>query len=420
MMDNGQVRIMRGWRGLVAALLMGWLSWASATEVFTGSNVSLAVRQGQAFSWGDNRSGQLGNGTWGDMATTPQPILSAFSPITALAGGDRHSLALMANGTVWAWGDNSDGQLGIETQGETEPFPLPVAVHGLEHVIFIAAGGNFSLALDDQGTVQAWGRGDFSGEQGTGSTANTTAITAIGLAGPATAIAAGHGHGLAVLDDGSVQAWGNNAHGQLGDDTYQTRLAAVPVLGLEGKNIVAVAAGRASSMALDDQGQVWVWGSNESGQLGDAIPNYGHVNDDSPVPVRLSVPGEPIITRIACGARHCLALGETTKKLYGWGSNDSGQVSPGGPPVVRVPQPINRAFTYEELRVIQDALARHQPPPPPPVLGGIVNMAAGDSHSVAVDDQGRVWTWGGGGYGQLGRGAVAAPAPAAEINLPGW
>ena len=400
---------MSGVQSLVVAVLLGWLPWAWATDVSTGSYVSFAVRQGQAFSWGDNRSGQLGNGAWGDMATTPQTVLTAFSPILALAGGDRHSLALMGNGTVWAWGDNSDGQLGIGSQGETEPFTLPVAVHDLTNITAIAAGGNFSLALDQDGAVWAWGRGDYSGEQGVGNTSNTASATTIALAQPATAIAAGHGHGLAVLDDGTVQAWGNNAHGQLGDNTYQVRLTPVTVPGLQ--NIEAVAAGMASSMALDDQGNVWVWGSNESGQLGIAVTAL-----ESLTPVRLPLP-EPI-ARIASGARHCLALGATTKMLYGWGANDSGQVSLGAPPVVRVPQPVTRAFTYEELLVIQDAIARHQPLPPQPVLGGIVNMAAGFSHNMAVDDQGHVWTWGGGGHGQLGRGATAPSAAAALI--PGW
>jgi alpha-tubulin suppressor-like RCC1 family protein len=396
-------------RSLIVMGLLGWLSWAGATDVYSGATVSMAVRQGQAFSWGDNRAGQLGNGAWGDTVTSPQPILSALLPVQAMAGGDRHSLALLSNGTVWTWGDDTDGQLGIESQGETEPFSLPVAVHGLTDITTIAAGGHFSLALAKDGTVYAWGRGDLAGEQGTGSTSNVTSATAIALSGPAVAIAAGYGHGLAVLEDGSVQAWGNNAHGQLGDHTYQTRLNPVTIPGL--KEIKAVAAGTAHSLALDLQGNVWVWGSNESGQLGTATPG-----NESLTPVRLSLP-EPII-QIVCGSRHSLALGGTSKMLYGWGSNDSGQVSFGGPPVVRLPQPVTRAFTFEELQVIQDALARHQPLPPPPVLGGIVGMAAGESHSIATDDQGRVWTWGNGSQGQLGRGATA-PAAAAE-TIPGW
>lgn len=395
-------------RGLFMTGLLGWLSWAGATDVFSGTNVSMAVRQGQAFSWGDNRSGQLGNGAWGDVVTSPQAILGAFSPILALAGGDRHSLALLGNGTVWAWGDNLDGQLGIESSGEIEPFPFPVAVHGLTTVAAIAAGGNFSLALTKDGTVYTWGRGDFSGEQGTGSTGNVAAATTLGFAGPVVAIAAGHGHGLAALEDGSVQSWGNNSHGQLGDNTRQIRLAPITVPGL--KNISVVAAGMAHSLALDAQGTVWAWGSNENGQLGSTTPGV-----DAMVPVKIPLP-EPIV-RIASGGRHNLALG-ASGRLYGWGGNDSGQIAYGAPPVVWIPRPITRAYTFEELQAIQDALARHQPIPPPPALGGIVAVAAGESHSVATDDQGHVWTWGNNSHGQLGRGATA-PAAAAQ-TIPGW
>ena len=396
-------------RGLFMTGLLGWLSWAGAMDIFSGTNVSMAVRQGQAFSWGDNRSGQLGNGAWGDVVTSPQAILGAFSPILAMAGGDRHSLALLGNGTVWAWGDNSDGQLGIDSSGEIEPFPLPVAVHDLTKVTAIAAGGNFSLALTKDGDVYTWGRGDLSGEQGTGSTGNVTSATTLGLAGPAVAIAAGHGHGLALLEDGSVQAWGNNGHGQLGDNTRQIRLAPVTVTGL--KDIKAVSAGTAHSLALDLQGKVWGWGSNESGQLGSSsTPGI-----DAMVPVKIPLP-EPI-ARIASGGRHNLALG-ASGRLYGWGSNDSGQVAYGGTPVVWMPRLITRAYTFEELQAIQDALARHQPLPPSPALSGIVGVAAGESHSMATDNQGHVWTWGGGSRGQLGRGATA-PAAAAQ-TIPGW
>ena len=147
--------------------------------------------------------------------------VSGLTGVIALAAGSWHNLALKSDGTVWAWGDNGSGQLG---DGSTTDRSTPVQVSG--RVIAIAAGSYHSLALKSDGAIWAWGS-NGSGQLGDGSTSyyNSTPVPVSGLSG-VIALAAGSSHTLALKSDGTVWAWGSNYDGQLGDGS--TRLTARP------------------------------------------------------------------------------------------------------------------------------------------------------------------------------------------------
>ncbi|MFZ5774640.1 MAG: RCC1 domain-containing protein [Thermodesulfobacteriota bacterium] len=183
--------------------------------IAAGYNHSLALKEdGTVWAWGWNYSGELGGGFTSTSSATPV-LVSGVSNIVAIdsdAGYGSHSLALKNDGTVWAWGANSDGQLG---DGTTTQRTTPVQVSGLTNVMAIAAGGDFSLALKTDGTVWAFG-GNSLGQLGNGSTQDSAVpVQVSGLSG-VTAITAGGAHGLAVTADGVLWAWGRSSDGQLG------------------------------------------------------------------------------------------------------------------------------------------------------------------------------------------------------------
>jgi RHS repeat-associated protein len=189
--------------------------------------------------------------------------------VTAVAGGGLpgapgHSLALKNDGTVWAWGYGKSGQLG---NGATTNALTPVQVSGLSGITAVAANGNNSYALKTDGTVWAWGD-NGSGQLGNGSSAKTSSTPVqVSLSG-ATGIAAGGAFAFAVKGDGTAWAWGNDSGWQLGDGGMCGRGCSQPIqiTGLSG--IAAMSGGYTHGLAITSAGTVDGWGQNGSGQLG--------------------------------------------------------------------------------------------------------------------------------------------------------
>ncbi|MEX2237780.1 MAG: hypothetical protein WEB00_09625 [Dehalococcoidia bacterium] len=271
---------------------------SGVTAIAAGLGHSLALlSDGTVRAWGFDGSGQLGDG--GANTDQPTPVaVSGLSGVTAIDGGDNHSLARLSNGSVRAWGNDNSGQLG--DGGTNTNQPTPVAVSSLSGVTAIAAGGGHSLALLNDDTIRAWGS-DGSGQLGDGGT-NTNQSTPVAVSGltTVTAIAGGGSHSLALLGDGTVRAWGNDLEGELGDGGTDTNQPTpVAVSGLSGAT--AIAAGGFHSLALLSDGSVRAWGFDNSGQLGD-----GGANTDQPTPVAVSGLGG--VTAIAAGFSHSLAV----------------------------------------------------------------------------------------------------------------
>jgi len=312
------------------------------------------------------------------LAATMAFSLSAVMPSSAdaageatpmIAAGDIHSLALKSNGTVWAWGSNSNGQLGNNSTTDSN---TPVQVSGLTGVTAIAAGGAHSLALKSDGTVWTWGL-NYWGQLGNGGTTDCHTPVKVsdqtGLTG-VTAIAAGSGHSVALKSDGTVWAWGENGSGQLGNGGTANSSTPVKVPGLTG--VIAISAGNRHSLALKSNGEVWAWGCNDYGELG----NGGTTSSSTPVKVSDQT-GLTGVTAIAAGTENSIAL-KNDGTVWAWGEYYSGQDD--GATILVAPMKVS-------------------------VLTDVTAISAGGSHPTALKSDGTVWAWGWNGFGLLGDGS---------------
>jgi len=294
----------------------------SVTAVAAASSHSLALKSdGTVWAWGSNNSGQVGDGTTTHRNTPVQ--VTGLTSVTAISAGSYgHSLALKSDGTVWAWGQNEYYQLGDGTSMNSS---TPVQVIGLSGVTAIAGGRQFSLALKDDGTVWAWGHSfqcDRMGGDIDTAIDDFSPAMVPGLSG-VTAVAAGYDHALALKSDGTVWAWGWNGDGQLGDGTYNWRTRVPLVVRASGlSGVTAIAAGSSLSLALKNDGTVWAWGDNYQRQLGDGTIGL-FVPARSNVPVRVkNLDG---VAAIESGNTYGLAI-KNDGTVWGWGSNNDGEL----------------------------------------------------------------------------------------------
>ena len=222
--------------------------------------------------WGGNGVGQLGDGTT-IQRHAPVAVSGPASGVAALAAGEEHTCALTSAGGVKCWGDNESGELG---DGTTMDRYIPVAVSGLASgVVAISAGALHTCALTGAGGVTCLGGNDF-GQLGDGTTTERHApVAASGLASGVAAISAGGGHTCALTSAGGVKCWGDNGSGQLGDGTTTQRDTPVDVSGL-ATGVAAITAGGAHTCALTSAGGVKCWGDNNFGQLGDGTTTERH------------------------------------------------------------------------------------------------------------------------------------------------
>jgi alpha-tubulin suppressor-like RCC1 family protein len=376
----------------LAALLV--LTLVGAVGQWTTA-ATAAAPQGTISAWGRDLEGQLGDDAALVIKPTPVPV-AGLTGMVALAAGYTHSLALKADGTVWAWGDDQFGQLGDDAVLANKPTPVQVA--GLTGVSAIAAGFGHSLALKTDGTVLAWGE-DNSGQLGDGTVGspdnNPTPKQVPGVTG-VVAIAAGASQSLALKGDGTLLAWGADSQGQLGDGMisspeFNPTPKAVP--GVSG--VVAIATGTSHSLALKSDGTLLAWGADFDGQLGDGTLG---VPASNPTPTLL--PGVSGVIAIAAGAFHSLALkGDGT--VLTWGDDTYGELGDG---TVKNPDrdPAPKAATG---------------------VNGIVAVAAGAYYSLALKGNGTVFAWGDDVFGQRGDGTRGDPnenpTPAAVPGVSG-
>jgi alpha-tubulin suppressor-like RCC1 family protein len=266
--------------------------------------------------WGDNTWGELGNNTT-TASLTPVTVQGLPSQIESVTTGGRHTCALVHNGGAWCWGDNKHGDLG---DGTTTQRSLPVVVQGLpQKPAQISAGGGHTCALLTGGSVRCWGA-NSSGQLGNGSTSDSSVPVAVtGLSG-AVAVAAGEAFSCALTGAGAVDCWGNNSNGQLGNGSTTDSDVPVQVSGLPAA--VAIAAGGQHACALLISGQAACWGANLYGQLG----NGSTTGSDVPVLVSGFISDQ---ASISAGVGQSACSLTPAEQAQCWGQNVVGQLGDG-------------------------------------------------------------------------------------------
>jgi alpha-tubulin suppressor-like RCC1 family protein len=402
------------------------ISWAATPQIIAGYAHSVELKSdGTVWTWGDNLPPTdspylttvpdpvgcllgLGSGFTASYSSVAEHV-AGISGVIAISAGENHTLALKSDGTVWAWGANDHGQLGNNSLEEAAsysnvPVQVSIPIPLTDKVTAIAAGTEFSLAVDSNGAVWAWGRNDI-GQLGSSTLYPNDQYIPVQITMPATAakitqIAAGIYHALAVDANGAVWAWGSNSNGQLGDNSTTDSTSPVQVKGLSGvgniSGVTNVAAGAFYSLALMSNGTVAGWGQNAAGQLGNGS------NTDSAVPV--SVINLPAVTAISAGFSQTLAL-TSAGAVWAWGDDSAGELGNGTETGSNTPQ--QNGFT------------------------GATSCSAGYFFSLAlkinVTAAGTDWTawaWGDNSSGQLGNAAFeplpdfGTPSPTPSVVIP--
>jgi alpha-tubulin suppressor-like RCC1 family protein len=307
---------------------------SSAISIAAGSDSTCALTAtGTVWCWGDNSNGQLGNGTF-TQSTVPVQVMdpvgnAPLGGVARIAAGQTHTCAVTSAGEALCWGDNSKGQLGNGTQIISS---LPMPVSGLAMgVATITAGSDFTCAVTADGGAKCWGDG-ASGQLGNGTSANSALPSAVldrtgsSALGGVVTISAGFENACALTTEGNVLCWGANGAGQLGNGVAGS-VSALPaeVLDSNGKSplgtVVAISSGLDSNCAVTAAGTTECWGANANGQLG----NGSNTNSSTPVVVAGLAIG---VTAIASGNQHsCAATNSGSAQC--WGSNANGQLANG-------------------------------------------------------------------------------------------
>jgi alpha-tubulin suppressor-like RCC1 family protein len=290
---------------------------SGVTAVSVGGNHTCAIRNGALLCWGFNNSGQLGDGTTINR-TTPVTVTGMTSGVTAVAAGGSHTCAVR-NGVLHCWGLNNYGQVG---DGTTTNRTVPVVVGSMSaNVMAVGAGFEHSCAVRD-GMLYCWGRND-SGQLGDGTTAGRLAPFSVnGIVGGVTAVDGGWSHTCAIRN-GGLHCWGRNAEGQLGYGTTGGSLSSPSAVPGMLSGVTAAFAGQEHTCAVQNGG-LYCWGLNSSGQLGDGML----VNRNLPtlVSAPVNVNGDAVAGD--AGGGHTLGL-RSDGCLYGWGRNNLGQLGNG-------------------------------------------------------------------------------------------
>ena len=325
----------------------------------------------------------------------------------AIAGGDSTAIALRSDGTVWSWGTNDVGEMGVPAATANMAFPVRIA--GLTNVVSIASGFYHGLALESNGTVWSWGNG-IRGQLGNGQTTNCFAPVMVPGLSNVVRIGAGARTSYAVLSNGQVYGWGWNGDGEVGDGTTVNRSSPVLVSGLT--NPASIGGGYYQAAAVLTNGDVWCWGKGSYGVVG-----TGSNNTVFTTPVHVT--GISNVTSLHCGLDFDLAL-RKDGTVWSWGQNAYGQLGLGVAGPAYVPTQITALSGVQTIGVGEESGAAVVSNSPTGYAWGYYDFAflpyplepgpafsqltGGAYYSLGMGADGSVWGWGQNNGGNFGDG----------------
>jgi alpha-tubulin suppressor-like RCC1 family protein/uncharacterized protein YjdB len=319
--DLGQVGRPSGGSDSIPRLVTGRRAF---TRLTAGDRHTCGLEaSGAAWCWGDNLLGQLGNAATGAKSVVPV-LVDGGLQFTSLSAGGTHTCGVTTGGVVYCWGNNASGQLG--DSGKVATFtPTPTAVYGAITYRAVAAGLNHTCAIAADSTPRCWGDDAF-GQLGDSTLTTVGSDTAVVVRGGIHArnIAAGASHSCANTAS-SAFCWGRNNHGQLGNTNLGVNTDK-PVTATGGNFGGQLVAGGDHTCVLNGSSQLFCWGSNAAGDLGNGL-----APTDGDHPLSVSTPGGAASFFVATGATHTCATvaGLAGNKVYCWGSNVQGQLGDG-------------------------------------------------------------------------------------------
>ena len=293
--------------------LNGGTNWKQVT---CGGYFTAAIKtDGTLWTWGSNGYGRLGDNTTVNRST-PVQTLNGGTNWKQVSGGSGHIAAIKTDGTLWTWGNNSNGKLGTNdtTQRRT---PVQTFVEGTNWNQ-VACGAFLTAAIKTDGTLWTWGNNGYGGLGTNDTTERRTPVQEYYGGTNWKQVACGGNHMAAIKTDGTLWTWGNNNYYQLGDGTSILRSTPIQTLN-GGSNWKQVACGRFHTAAVKTNGTLWTWGNNDEGQIGD---NTSLNQRFTPTQ---TFNGGTNWKQVACGRYYTTAV-KTDGTLWSWGNNGNGQL----------------------------------------------------------------------------------------------
>ncbi|MDC0851427.1 S8 family serine peptidase, partial [Euryarchaeota archaeon] len=423
-LDDGSVKCWGQNNGGSSGTTINIGSGRIAVTITAGFDYACAILDDASLiCWGSNGYGQLGDGTT-TSASTSSPVtvdIGTGRTAVAVAAGHYHTCAILDNASLYCWGDNAEGKLGDGTT-TTSSTPVGVDLGTGRSAVAISAGGYHTCAILDDASIKCWGINNY-GNLGDGTTESTCESSCtppvsvdLGTGRTAIAISLGITHSCAILDDNSLKCWGYGRNGELGRGSYSDSSTPVLVSLPSSRTAVAVAAGQTHTCAILDNLSVQCWGDNRDGQLGIGFFGSG-TNTEELTPVYVNLSGnlaavserdldedgtlnifdthmKSTSSYIATGERNtCAVLGNAS--LYCWGDNFWGQIGDGSNSGSTTPVAVSL-----------------------PTGRTVDSVAVGYSHACAILDNSSLYCWGANNQGQLGDGSSTDSNTPIAVSLP--
>ncbi|MCI9446707.1 MAG: hypothetical protein HFH36_04805 [Lachnospiraceae bacterium] len=334
------------------------------TNVYLGEDHSAALTEtGDLYCWGSNTSGEIGNGKTEYSVELPQKTLDHVSSASL---GWYHSAAITEDGSLYCWGSNWYQQIGNGSEEEAQAEPVKV----LDHVSSVSLGDNHSAAITEDGSLYCWGYNEY-GQVGNGTTVNQS--TPVKVLENVSSVLLGYESSMALTETGDLYCWGHNHVGQVGNGS-EAEIQAEPVKVMENVSSAVTSPDGYHSAALKENGDLYCWGYNNYGQVGN-----GEINQQQGTPVKVM---ENVLS-VSLGDQHSAAITENGS-LYCWGDNQHRQIGSGS----------EENTQAEPVKVMENAAC----------------VSLGGSASAAVDQNGDLYCWGYNNYGQVGNDTTQTQA----------